>query len=693
MGEISAAGGTHRATAVTARRRRDYMPRFFQMPLSSVCCGALLYLASLPALLAGELKWNEAPGYRWAELEVRKGAAGFTLLKSNEMGVDWINAIKDDSSLNGAGVALGDFDGDGWCDLYFTALHGRHPLFKNLGNFRFKDVSAGSVVEQENQYGKGACFVDLNGDRNLDLVVTAMLDRNVRSGGLKCFLGDGKGRFTDTSESAGMASNLGSHTIAAADVDGNGTMDLYVCNLGTSDRDETKLGYFETLRGKQIYSWVRYNADGRVVERIDLPIERGRPVVPPEFADRLSVDESGEVKELGAPDLLLLGDGHGKFTRASWTDGRFVDEAGKPLTQPPLDFGLAATLRDFNNDGAPDIYVCNDFHTPDRLWFGDGKGRFRAAPKAALRSLAFASMGVDVADLNRDGAADFFVVEMLARTHQRRHRQTGSMKPAALRIGEIFNQPQVMRNMLYLNRGDATWAEIANLARVTASEWSWQPIFLDVDLDGWEDIFVSNGYGRDSMDADATAEAKALGVLAPKEQRRRIGELYPVLDVPKVAFRNRGDLTFDEAGARWGLDTPGIGHGVAEADLDNDGDLDLVMNMYRDRPAIYRNNSGAPRLAVRLRGAGGNSQGIGAKITVRTASLPVQSREMFCGGRYHSGGDTQLCFAADPKSQMSLEVVWRSGKRSRIEKVRANRIYEVAEPAEPLPTAEKPSSQ
>lgn len=632
---------------------------------------------------AAPLRWHETTSYRWAALEVPTGKTGFTLLRPEQTGIDFRNDIEGDESLNGAGVALGDFNNDGLCDIYFTALHGRHRLYKNLGGWKFQDVTEGSGVECDGQFGKGACFVDLNGDRNLDLVVTATRDPGAKEGGLRSFLGDGKGKFRENTAEAGLACNFGSHTIAAADIDGNGTIDLYVSNAGATERQEQKRGYYETIGGRQVYSWVRYDANGRVAERIDLPIVQGRPTVPAAVQDRFFVESSGEVKELGPPDLLLVGDGSGKFTRASWTDGRFVDEDGKPLQRPPFDFGLAATFRDFNGDGAPDIYVCNDFHTPDRLWFGDGAGRFRAAPRLALRSLAFASMGVDVGDLNRDGHADFLVVEMLARSHERRKRQMNAVKLTPIGIGEIENQPQWMRNMLYLNRGDATWAEVANFAGLAASEWSWQPLFIDIDLDGYEDVFVSNGYGRDMLDADIGREAQALAVMSA-EERQKIAGTYPVLNVPKVAFRNRGDLTFEEKGAEWGLATPGVGQGVAEADLDNDGDLDLVMNMYRDYPAVYRNNAPNPRVAVRLRGRGGNWQGIGAKVTLRGGAVPVQTREVFCGGRYHSGGDPQLCFAAGRKpGVMKLEVLWRNGTRSDVDNVGADRIYEISEPALP----------
>lgn len=309
---------------------------------------------------AAPFDWQVQENYRWAALTVPAGKTGFTLLKRDETGIDFLNESPEEESLNGGGVALGDFDNDGLCDIYFTALHGRHRLYKNLGRWKFQDVTDGSGVECDAQFGKGACFVDLNGDRNLDLVVTAMVAVSARAGGLRSFLGDGKGKFRETSEEAGLACNFGSHTIAAADIDGNGTLDLYVSNAGATDRQEQKRGYYETLKGQQIFSWVRYNAAGRVVERVDFPIVAGRLTVPAALQDRFFVGSDGEIKELGPPDLLLIGDGRGKFAPASWTDGRFLDEDGTPLKKPPLDFGLSATFRDLNGDGAPDLYVCND---------------------------------------------------------------------------------------------------------------------------------------------------------------------------------------------------------------------------------------------------------------------------------------------------------------------------------------------
>jgi hypothetical protein len=440
--------------------------------------------------------------------------------------------------------------------------------------------------------------------------------------------------------------------VALADVDGNGTLDLYVVTHRVQDyRDTAEVSLLKDTK-------------------------TGTLVVPPDKADRFVVDANGALQEYGEPDALYLNDGKGKFTAVSWTDGAFLDADGRKLERAPLDWGLTAIFHDANGDGAPDLYVCNDYWTPDRFYFNDGRGNFREVPRLAMRSQSASSMGVDFADLNRDGFVDFFVVDMLSRDHQRRKQQMGAMKPTPVSIGEVETRPQVMRNTLFINRGDHTWAEAALLAGVQASEWSWQPIFMDVDLDGLPDLLISSGHARDVQDADSsnkiaklkqddqllrTLEIPKTGTLAKQDkfsaELLAMAKLRPRLDTPIVAFRNRGDLTFEEKD--WGTGALAVHHGMATADLDGDGDLDLVVNNLYEPAGIYRNNSPAPRVAVRLRGASPNTQGIGATVALRSTPYD-QIQEVIAGGRYASGSDVSLCFAASEK-QMKLEVRWRSG--------------------------------
>ena len=290
-------------------------------------------------------------------------------------------------------------------------------------------------------------------------------------------------------------------------------------------------------------------------------------------------------------------------------------------------------------------------------------------------------MGMDCADIDRDGNVDLFIVDMFSPNHLDRMTQVAQLSPVLWPIGLIDNRPQFRRNTLQMNRGDGTFAEIAWHSGVEASDWSWGPIFLDVDLDGYEDILVVNGQLADfqNADMDQQIEATRRSKKLTSTEIANLVRLFPRLLTPNRLFRNRGDLTFEEVGAAWGFNTPGISQGMALADLDNDGDMDVVVNNLNGPAGIYRNDGVAPRIAVCLKGLGANTRGVGATIKVLGGPVP-QSQEMICGGRYLSGDDAMRVYAAgNATNRLTIEVIWRGGKRSVIRGALPNRVYEIDE--------------
>lgn len=588
-------------------------------------------------------------GFRALELAVpADGTPGFTLMDPAAMGIDFSNALSDDrirlfqNLMNGSGLAAADVDGDGRVDLYFCHKQAPNQLYLNLGGGRFTNVTVSAGVGCTNQSSVGAVFADVNGDGAPDLLVSAFGGPNA------LLLNDGHGHFQDVTASSGIVGKSGATSMALGDIDGDGDLDLYICNFAVQ----------AVLRDGGTVSTRMVNGQAQVTGR---------------FANRIRIID-GILYEFGDPDSLLLNDGRGHFTAVPWEQA-FSDAAGKPMSAP-WDLGLAVQMRDVNGDGFQDLFVCNDFQTPDRMWLGDGRGHFREAGPFALRNMSLASMGVDFADLDRDGRYDFCTVEMLNGDLTQNLRTTSGRTPLRRTPGVLDDREEFPRNCLYWNRGDDTWAEIASYAGVAATGWSWTPLFLDVDLDGWEDLLVSNGHGHDVNDRDINERTRSRPGQNLQATRSLLLE-YPPLRPPKFAFRNRHDLTFSNTSEAWGFTSLRIAHGMIAVDYDGDGDLDVMANALDGPPLIWRNNATAPRVAVRLKGSGPNTAGIGGEIILRGG--PVEQRQMIiAGGQYLSHSQTQRTFAAGP-GEMSIEVRWPSGKVSHVPGVRPNHLYDVDE--------------
>ncbi len=592
---------------------------------------------------------TDVAGVRSTVLRIAEGAAGFELRPAASIGIDFTNSLRftrlsaAQNLMNGAGIAAGDVDGDGRVDLFFCHRDGASALYLNRGKGPFTNITASVGVALTQLTASGAVFADVNGDRYLDLLVSSF------GGPHALLLGDGQGHFRDATVESGIASKTGGTSMALADLDGDGDLDLYFCNFGT-------------------ISPLRDNAE--LSERM----VNGMPTVTGRWAKRVRIVD-GRYLELGEPDVLFWNDGRGKFTPADWRT-TFQDEAGGPLAEAPPDFGLAVQIRDVDGDGHPDIYVCNDFQTPDRLWLGDGRGRFRAAPRFALRSMSYASMGVDFADIDRDGHLDFLTAEMLNRDPERHLRSLPALEPRIRLPGFGADREEIPRNGLYRNRGGNTWEEIACFAGVAASDWSWTPLFLDVDLDGWEDLLISNGHLHDVNDKDVGMKVKSKRRSNVRGDRALLAE-YPPINAPKCVFRNRRDLTFEDVSRSWGFDAARPAHGMVSADLDGDGDLDLVLNCLEGPPLVYFNRGSAPRVSVRLRGRAPNTAAVGAKVTLLGGPI-TQSQEIVLGGQYLSSSEPLRVFAAG-SGPMTIRIRWRNGRQTVVGDVKPNRRYEIDE--------------
>jgi len=625
------------------------------------------------------VEWISIPGGRIRPLPaLGTGRTGFTELTPAQTGISFTNQLGNNRGLtnqiylNGSGVAAGDVNGDGLCDLYFAGLDSPNALYLNRGNGRFEDVAAFAGVACAEQASTGVVLTDLDGDADLDLLVNA-IER-----GPRIFLNDGTGRFNEVTQQGGLGGPAGGMSFALADVEGDGDLDVYVVNYRrTTMRDEPEKRFrIATTNG--VYQLLAVD---------------NRPVTP-EQAARFTVDPVSGVLENGEADVLYLNQGNGRFRAIEWAQG-FRTEAGQPVS-PPYDWGLSALFHDLNGDGAPDLYVCNDFQSPDRIWLNDGSGGFQALPRSALRQTSLFSMGVDVADVDRDGYDDLFVVDMLSREHALRQVQVMDSAPVAAADPGAIDRPQSSRNTLLRNRGDETYAELARFAGVEASEWSWCPAFLDVDLDGFEDLLITTGHGRDAQNADVAAALDGVrrGQRITFGERLQLRSQFKPLLVPNVAFRNRGNSTFEDSGLAWGFDSRRISQGMALADLDGDGDLDVVLNCLNDGPLVYRNEAPAARVAVRLRGRSPNTQGIGAQVCIRAPGLPRQCQELISGGRYLSSDEPLRTFAAGGSGgPVTVEVRWRSGLRSVATNIPPNHWVELHEAtAQPSAPVSAPSS-
>jgi hypothetical protein len=364
--------------------------------------------------------WHEESGYRWRQLEVPRGEAGFTRMGART-GIQFQNTVSDSALVGnrmlaqGAGVALGDVDGDGLVDVFLARTEGPNALYRNRGAWRFEDITQRAGVAAADRYSSGAAFADIDGDGDLDLILLATTGPNA------VFLNDGTGRFAERRDIGIDTTGKGGTTVTMADVDADGDLDLYVANY-------------------KPYSPVdRVSPQQRAFNQLVRQAGPNRFEVVPEFQRDFKLvlrpDMGGlNLSMRGEPDDFYVNDG-GRFSRVPLTSERFRDAHGRPLNEEPESFTLHARFADLNKDGAPDLYVANDFEDRDQLWFNDGRGAFRLADWTAQRQISNSSMGVDVADVNADGLPDLFVVDMLSNDTRRLKTQMPTHTALAKRTG------------------------------------------------------------------------------------------------------------------------------------------------------------------------------------------------------------------------------------------------------------------
>ncbi|MEJ7684564.1 MAG: CRTAC1 family protein [Segetibacter sp.] len=550
----------------------------------------------------------------------------FTLLPGNFTGINFINEIVEDenvnplqyeNSYNGGGVAVGDLNNDGFDDVYFTSNRNGNKLYLNHGNFKFEDVTRKAGVEGRLSWCTGVTMADVNGDGFLDIYVCHSGNLPGAKRANELFINKGSDEkgipvFIEQAQSVGLADSAFSNQAAFFDYDTDGDLDMVLLN----------------------HSPIRFN-------NLD------------ETAIRYLVNKTDSLT-----GLKLFRNDKGFFKEVTHQSG---------IRNSRLNFNLGVSVADINNDGLQDIYISNDYLAPDYLYINNGEGTFRDELAEKLSVTSEFSMGNDIADINNDGWPDIYTLDMLPDDNHRQKLLFGSdnFELFDMTVNAGLNA-QYMRNMLHLNNGNGSFSEIGQLAKVSNTDWSWAPLLADFDNDGWKDIFVSNGYLRDYTNMDFL---KYMGEYLRDNQGRvqksnllELVKRMPASDVRNYGFKNMGDLRFDDKSAEWGLDAVSNSNGAAYADLDNDGDLDLVINNINKPAFVYKNNTDKNVdkgfLRVKLAGKGGNRFGIGAKVQLFIKGEQQVQEQLMTRG-FQSSVSPVMVFGTGNSTKIdSLIVTW-----------------------------------
>jgi hypothetical protein len=521
----------------------------------------------------------------------------------------------------GAGVASGDIDNDGLIDLYFVSNAGPNKLYKNKGGLKFEDITIASKAEDYLGFSTGVSMWDANGDGWLDIYVCkagSLGDDNGRRNLL--FINNKNGTFTESAKTFGLDSPGYSTQAYPIDFDRDGDLDLYIVNHRYD-----------------------FQNNGRINSQIQSQIEEN------------------------TSDQLFRNDG-GSFTNVTQEAG-LVNKA----------WGLSGVISDFNNDGWEDIYVANDFMEPDFLYINQKNGTFKNEINERMKHISNFSMGSDFADLNNDLHNDLVTLDMVSESHIKSKENMASMStPNFLKMVEIGYHHQYMTNTLQWGDSQGNFRESALMSGIAKTDWSWAPLLADFDNDGYKDIFIANGVDRDYTNQDVRNKLK--GVMARGESMTLDSLLnsFPSEPIKNYIFKNNGDLTFTKKMDEWGLEAPTYSYGASYADLDNDGDLEIIVNNLNSESGIYENNSSNNYIQLRLKGPQENKLAIGAVAFIETEK-GFQKQELYLNRGYESSVTAVLNFGLGSLQNVNrISVLWPDGKISEIGKTKANQTIEIS---------------
>lgn len=567
----------------------------------------------------------------------------FSKLGTSETGVDFANKLTETHKYNyftypymylGGGVSVGDINNDGLEDIFFTGNMVKNKLYLNKGNLQFEDISENAGIEGDERWYSGTTFVDINQDGYLDIYCSVSGKNPPHNNVL--FVNNQDNTFTEKAAEYGIDHDGQSMQSTFFDYDKDGDLDLYVINYPPTS----------FVAPVAYYSYMLENH-------------------PIEDSDRLYRNDNG------------------KFTDVTV-------EAG--LSSFGLSLGVVAS--DVNNDGYTDIFVSNDFNAPDFLFINNQNGTFTNQINTSLQQTSFFGMGADIADFNNDGYMDIFQLDMSSEDNFRSKANMSSMDPAAFyEAVDVGLHHQYMQNSLQLNNGNEkgelpVFSNVSRLAGVSSTDWSWAGLLADFDNDGWKDLFVTNGIRRDVNNKDFYAKHREFfnkmesdPNYKNKEEEVELLNYLEELPSEKLSnymFQNNQDLTFSKKTEEWGFDEKTFSNGVAYSDLDNDGDLDLVINNLEDTASIYRNNSsGTNQLTIDLKGQNKVLPN-GSKVELYTSEgLQVQEYNTVRG--YLSSVSPLLHFGLGTSQKIdSVLVTWPNNKTMVFKDVKANQILSIS---------------